>query len=145
VEDAAQDVWLVVARTLPQFRGESSVTTWLFGIARNVARNHRRLQRRKGCAETFDESLLLDSETDAGSESPEARAALRDIQLFMQTLEEAPREVFLCRFLLEMSPKEVAAATGLGVLSVYAQTRTLKASFKTWHQSQSGNPNETYD
>lgn len=144
VEDAAQDVWLVVARSLPQFRGESSVTTWLFGIARNVVRNHRRLQRRKGCTEAFDESLTLGNEADGG-ETAEARVALRDIQLFMQTLEESPREVFLCRFLLEMSPREVAAATGLGVLSVYAQTRALKASFKTWHQSQSGNSNETED
>lgn len=145
VEDAAQDVWLVVARSLPQFRGESSVTTWLFGIARNVVRNHRRLQRRKGCTEAFDESLSLGDEMDAGGQTAEARVALRDIQLFMMTLEEASREVFLCRFLLEMSPREVAAATGLGVLSVYAQTRALKASFKTWHQSQSGNPDETED
>ena len=48
IEDAAQDVFLVVHRRLADFEGRSSLTTWLYGIALRVARDHRRRQRRIG-------------------------------------------------------------------------------------------------
>ncbi|MBI3553699.1 MAG: RNA polymerase sigma factor [Elusimicrobia bacterium] len=41
-DDAAQEVFLQVVRSLRSFRGESSFTTWLYAIARNVAAGHRR-------------------------------------------------------------------------------------------------------
>ena len=47
LDDAAQDVFLVVHRQLGGFRGESSAQTWLYGIARHVAANHQRRARRK--------------------------------------------------------------------------------------------------
>ena len=47
LDDAAQDVFVIVHRQLPGFRGESSLPTWLFGIIRNVASNHRRGVGRK--------------------------------------------------------------------------------------------------
>lgn len=43
-EDVAQETWLVAIQGLDRFEGRSSVVTWLFGIARNVA-------RRRGAAE----------------------------------------------------------------------------------------------
>ena len=42
LEDAAQDVFVVVHRRLPAFEGRSAVTTWLFGIIRKVAAKHRK-------------------------------------------------------------------------------------------------------
>ena len=49
LEDAAQDVFLVVHRRWSSFdAGWSSVQTWLFGILMRVARNHRRSLRRRG-------------------------------------------------------------------------------------------------
>jgi RNA polymerase sigma-70 factor (ECF subfamily) len=47
-DDLAQEVFLRVYRGLPAFRGESSLTTWLFRIARNVCaetRDRRRFER----------------------------------------------------------------------------------------------------
>lgn len=41
-EDAAQDTFLQAARRMRSFRGDSSIRTWLFGIAINVCRNRRR-------------------------------------------------------------------------------------------------------
>src|SRR5687768_12204599 len=48
LDDATQDVFVVVHRQLDAFEGRSSVRTWLYGIARKVAFNHRRRQQRKG-------------------------------------------------------------------------------------------------
>lgn len=44
-EDAAQETLIHACRTIRNFRGESSVKTWLFGIALNVCRNERRKMR----------------------------------------------------------------------------------------------------
>src|SRR4051812_20307499 len=45
VEDITQEVFVVVNRRLADFRGDSRLSTWLFGITAKVAANERR--RRK--------------------------------------------------------------------------------------------------
>src|SRR5687768_16828236 len=45
VEDAAQDVFIVVHRRLPEFDGRHKLRTWLFEIAFRTACNYRRKQR----------------------------------------------------------------------------------------------------
>src|SRR5262245_28504253 len=42
IEDAVQDVFIVVHRRLPEWEGRAAITTWLFAIARRVASSHRR-------------------------------------------------------------------------------------------------------
>lgn len=128
-EDAAQDVWLTVARRLDDFKGQSSLRTWLYAIARNVVRNHQRQQRRKGALEPYDDAVQPGAVT---ADESAAHAVWRDVQCFMGSLSDSAREVFLCRFLLEMSAAEVAAALDRNVLSIYTQTRSLKRAFALW-------------
>src|SRR5512132_2053673 len=40
VEDAVQDVFVVVHRRLGEWEGRAAITTWLFAIARRVASAH---------------------------------------------------------------------------------------------------------
>jgi RNA polymerase sigma factor (sigma-70 family) len=57
-EEALQNVMLAVWRGAKAFRGESLVTTWLFGIARRQALKMRRdLRRQSPPAVPLDESL----------------------------------------------------------------------------------------
>src|SRR3954470_17967759 len=42
LDDATQEVFVVVFRRLADFEGRSSVRTWLFGIAIHVAQHHMR-------------------------------------------------------------------------------------------------------
>ena len=39
-EDLAQQAFVEAARTFETFRGESQLSTWLYGIAMNLVRNH---------------------------------------------------------------------------------------------------------
>ena len=55
VEDAAQEVWVVVHRRLREFEGRSSMRTWLFGITMRTASDHRRWRRRKDPRDRSDE------------------------------------------------------------------------------------------
>src|SRR6185295_14414113 len=47
VDDAVQQIFLVVHRRLPEFTPGGSVRTWIFGIVVRVVRDHRRSLRRK--------------------------------------------------------------------------------------------------
>jgi len=44
-EDVLHEVFLVVQRLLPEFRGEASLTTWLYTITARVVSNRRRKER----------------------------------------------------------------------------------------------------
>ena len=45
VEDIVQEIFLVVSRRLPGFRGEAKLSTWLFTITDQTIRNWRRRER----------------------------------------------------------------------------------------------------
>ena len=53
-QDAVQDTFIAVARALPQFRGESSVTTWVHRIAIRTA---LKLRARRRAAEELDDRI----------------------------------------------------------------------------------------
>src|SRR6185295_4343447 len=50
VDDVVQNVFLEAYRSSPRFRGDSAVKTWLFGIAANLVRGHRRSEHRRANA-----------------------------------------------------------------------------------------------
>lgn len=45
-EDIVQETWIKAQRSLEGFRGDSSVKTWVFAIAQNIARDHLRALKR---------------------------------------------------------------------------------------------------
>src|SRR3954470_24527003 len=47
LEDALQDVFIVVQRRLPEFDGRAAVRTWLYAIALRIARKYRERARRE--------------------------------------------------------------------------------------------------
>src|SRR6185312_3145001 len=93
VEDAVQDVFLVVHRRLPEFAGRSTVRTWLFGIVLHVARNHRRRERRKGGLAPLDMELACGSP--APDQKAETNEALERVAQVLGDLDEQKREVFV--------------------------------------------------
>src|SRR4029079_8293311 len=50
IEDAVQDVFVVVHRRLAEWQGRAAITTWLFAIARRIAGAHRRRAGRRDAA-----------------------------------------------------------------------------------------------
>src|ERR1700691_4342078 len=42
-EDASQEIFFKVWKALPDFRGESSISTWIYAIARNTCLTRRRV------------------------------------------------------------------------------------------------------
>lgn len=128
LDDAAQDVFVIVHRQLPQFEGRSTVRTWLFGITRNVASNHRRTHARKGEKESAEEDV-------AGNEPgphdvAQDRQAAAFILGFLRDLEEKKRELFVLCFLEELSVPEAAEALGIPLNTAYTRLRRVRAEFR---------------
>ena len=133
VDDAMQDVFVVVHRRLGEFEGRSSVRTWLFGIALGVARNYRRSARRRApegalAAEVDDDLPAPDSR------DPEGRAqnaeAVRTLHALLDELDEDKRTVFVLADLEEMTAPEIAATLSLNLNTVYARIRAARLAFE---------------
>src|SRR5689334_6067985 len=84
LDDAVQDVFLVVHRRLADFEGRSSVRTWVFGIAIRVARDHRRRDRRKGGLSPLDFEI---ADHAPGPDEEAAKSeALRELSAVLEEL-----------------------------------------------------------
>jgi RNA polymerase sigma-70 factor (ECF subfamily) len=130
LEDATQDVFLVVHRRLAEFEGRSSVSTWLYGIAVGVARNHRRTRRRRPEQPTEG----VEDELVARGASPERSASDREtvrmLDSLLGELDADKREVFVLAELEELTAPEIGAALGLNVNTVYTRLRAARAAFE---------------
>jgi RNA polymerase sigma-70 factor, ECF subfamily len=132
LDDAVQEVWIVVHRRLPSFEGRSSLKTWLFGIAMNVARNLRRAdERRVRNLPEPDQSPPLDPET-----LRIQHEAWEHVQRFLDTLDEQRRAIFVSNIIENLSAAETAEAVGADVMTVYKRVRSLRHAFQVWHEQQ---------
>jgi RNA polymerase sigma-70 factor (ECF subfamily) len=134
VDDAAQEVFLVVHRRLREFQGRSSVRTWLFGIVAKVASDHRRAIRRKSPhARSAEASIDADAIADDRAD-PHDRAAraegVRVLHRVLDELDDDKRAVFVLAELEQMSAPEIAEAIGANVNTVYARLRAARRDFE---------------
>jgi RNA polymerase sigma-70 factor (ECF subfamily) len=136
LDDAVQEVWLVVYQRLGGFEGRSTIKTWLFGITLNVARNTRR-------AEDKHVRPLLEPPREPPPD-PEmehlGREAWQRVQQFLSTLDEERRAIFACSLLESLPAQQTAEATGVDVTTVYQRVRTLRQAFKQWLDAGNAEP-----
>jgi RNA polymerase sigma-70 factor (ECF subfamily) len=129
LDDAAQDVFLVVHRQLGAFRGESSAKTWLYGIARHVASNHQRRDQRKQAP--LEPLVSEPAHPDPGPlERAEDAEAAAFVATFVAGLDDKKRDLFILAVLEEMTIPEVAAALGIPLNTAYTRLRTVRGDFE---------------
>ena len=112
-EDAAQDGFLRAYYALGRFRPGASFRPWLLTIVANAARNRRTAVARRP---TLALSTVLDRSSDAAAPSPEAAALAeeqrQEVLAAFNVLREDDRHVIACRYFLDLSEAETAAALG---------------------------------
>lgn len=129
-EDVLQDSLLAAARGLPGFRGASSLSTWLYAIARSFCIKKR---RRSVFAPTEvslegEARLAVRGVADPARRPDEALEASRlekALEQAIASLDRPYREVLLLRDVEGLSAAEVAEVTGLSVAAV--KTRLHRA------------------
>src|SRR3954449_4692552 len=115
-EEAAQDAFVKAWRAIGRFRAGEPLRPWLLTIVANEARNRRRSAGRRGAlALRAVEREHADRSAEAQVLAAESRGALLGA---LARLREDDRLVLGCRYLLELSEAETAAAlrveTGTG-------------------------------
>ena len=123
-EDATQDGLVKAWRALGRFRTSEPVRPWILQIVANEARNRRRSAGRR-------EQLALRAANVSGEAAPSPEDATLDADeraRLLAALEQLPadaREVLACRYLLQLSEEETAAA--LDVARGTVKSRSARA------------------
>jgi RNA polymerase sigma-70 factor (ECF subfamily) len=131
LEDAAQEVFLVVHRRLDSFDANwSSVQTWLFGIVLRVAQNERRARRRRSAREAPGALEAMPSDSLSPAELMAKREAARLVQQTLETLSENERAIFVLVDIEMMAVPQAAEALRLKLNTAYGRLRTARAEFE---------------
>lgn len=130
-EEIVVDTFFEVWRRADTFRGESAVSTWIFGIAQfKCLLEIRKLGRgkRQSVSAVDDEILHRFADAQDPTERLEAREALAQVEELLKTLPEAQRQTVELALIKGMSYPDVAAQ--LGVSQKTVKTRVLRARTK---------------
>jgi RNA polymerase sigma-70 factor, ECF subfamily len=124
LEDAAQDVFIVVHRRLPEWEGRAQITTWLFAIARRVAQAQR---RKEGRTDPLEDEPVGQADTFAALSRAQAAATVMAI---LDTMDEDKRIVFALVELEQLSVPEVARMLELNLNTAYSRLRLARHAFE---------------
>lgn len=129
LEDALQDVFIVVQRRLPEFDGRAAVRTWLYAIALRIARKYRERARREPtsleAAREHDPELATVQETSGEHESERLALAHRALA----SLDDDKREIFVLARVEQMSAPEIASVLRIPLNTVYSRLRAARLAF----------------
>lgn len=131
IEDAVQDVYLVVHRRRDAMPPGVEPKAWVAGIAIKVAHDYRRRLHRKAPGVSLEAAAHV---ADAGAHAdPSAlttqRQAKELVLALLEQLEEEQRTVFVLAELEELTAPQIADITGVGVNTVYSRLRLARARF----------------
>ena len=122
-EDAAQEGFVKAYRALGRFRSGSPFRPWLLQIVANAARNRRRSSGRRAAL-----ALRVGDEGSSGGAAPSPEGALlageerEGLLAAVNALREEERLVIACRYFLELSEEETAAALDIRLGTVKSRT-----------------------
>lgn len=122
-DDIAQEVFVVAHRRRADFDPSRPARAWLYGIARGLARNRRRVRK--------DDALdVLPASSTADPENAAARNEALSLALrCLDALSSKLREVFVLSEFEGLTAPEVAALLELPVNTVYSRMRLGRERF----------------
>ena len=127
IDDIVQSVFLEVHRSLPRYKGQSKLSTWIYRIAVNVALQHIRKRRRRRVFLFFkepDQDRDLEQSEDEGPRH-EQRDLLRKLHKLLDGISEKKRVVFV---LHELDGREVEEVSELLEIPVNTVRSRLHAA-----------------
>jgi RNA polymerase sigma-70 factor, ECF subfamily len=114
-EELAQETFVRAYKNLGALRDEARLSTWLFGIARNVAREALRSNRREARRVEFERLLAVCDE----KPSPDGELLDKELKDVVRhaigMLDEDKRLVFSLKVYQQRSYEEIAQITGFSI------------------------------
>ncbi len=127
-EDVQIDVFTQVWKGAKKFKGKSKVTTWIFGIARNLAMNELRKRKYHVNIDDYPE-MTQDNSTDQGPDL-EAMDQKKIIKNAMSKISSKHQEVLDLVFFHEMNYQEISDTLHVSVNTVKTRVFYAKSAFK---------------
>ena len=137
-EDVSQEVFVTVFKAIGTFKGKSRLSTWLYRIAANHAKNRlkylsRRRADRRQSLEVTSESEIHRARPNY-QDAPESVAIGLELERLVQDaltrLEDDHRLIIVLRDLEHLSYEEIAEITGLTMGTVKSRLHRARAALK---------------
>jgi RNA polymerase sigma-70 factor, ECF subfamily len=147
-EDVLQDTLLAMARGIPDFRGASSISTWLFTIARRFCIKKRRKSKFAPREErSLDTDVALEAAGVADpARSPEDALASKQVEQALERaigdLPPSSREVLVLRDVEGLTAPQVAEVLGTSVPAVKSRLHRARQSVRAQLAPLLGIPDE---
>jgi RNA polymerase sigma-70 factor (ECF subfamily) len=136
--DLSQEVFLKVFRTLPQFRGQSTLRTWIYRIVLNQASNRQRWWRRR----RRSQQVAIEEHTALHGELPDAREFSMPDRVLQEretagrvwrALDQLPfeqRAVIVLREIDGLSYEEIATSLNVAVGTVKSRLARARETLR---------------
>jgi RNA polymerase sigma-70 factor (ECF subfamily) len=129
LEDAVQDVFLVVHRRLSTYDAARPARPWLAGIVLRVAHDHRRRTGRKEVMlAPLDEGELPSDRADPLGQAVRGEQ-VEQLDRLLSALPDKQRVVFVLAEMQDLSSREVGEALGLNINTVNTRLRSARQRF----------------
>jgi RNA polymerase sigma-70 factor (ECF subfamily) len=131
-EELTQETFVRAYRAMRTMRRETKLSTWLFGIARNVARESIRARIRANSHVDLGDKAVMDLSDDKpvpveGLLSKELNDVIRRS---LAALDEDKRLVFTLKVLHQCSYEEIAAITGFSIAKLKTDLHRARAEMR---------------
>lgn len=138
-EDVSQEVFVTVFKAIGSFREESKLSTWLYRISANHAKNRlkylnrRAIDRRQSLQDTSE--LDLHRSRPGAGIRPDGMAMGRELESMVRealtSLDEGHRLVIVLRDIEQLSYEEIVTITGLAMGTVKSRLHRARAALKS--------------
>ncbi len=126
-EELLQETWIRAAAALPDFRWQSALRTWLYGIAINAWREAARARRDAGtCLESIAEELP------AARPIADAGAGRLDLDRAVRRLPEGYREVLVLHDVEGYTHEEIASLLAISPGTSKSQLSRARSCLRRW-------------
>jgi RNA polymerase sigma-70 factor (ECF subfamily) len=127
LDDVLQEVFIEVFKSIPRFRGDSKISTWLYRVCVNVALQRLRKRKRLAEVQTPEGPEVRDDATP--QRTLEARERMAAVYRILDELAPKKRIVFILHEIEGREPKEIAGIVGAPVLTVRTRLHYARKEF----------------
>lgn len=105
-QDLTQDVFYEASKAIHSYRGDASLTSWMYAIANNLLKKY---YRSKKYEQSLHSKLQQPSQLERSAEDiVTERMSLQQVHAQIEQLDEASQQILLLRLYSELSFKEIA-------------------------------------
>ncbi|MFL9950521.1 RNA polymerase sigma factor [Paraburkholderia agricolaris] len=130
-EDITQEAFVEAADAYGSWRGDSRLSTWLYGIAMNLVRNHlNRCPERRYRFESDDESLFEAHECESVENAFERKQTVNVLIEEMGGLPVEMREILMMVGVQQMSYEEISVVLGIPIGTVRSRLSRARSTLR---------------